>query len=440
MKVLEEGLEPTHLSVPDPKSGASANFAIRATLLNCHFKSENLTLCDRMCDFYGMQCNAPKRGSKADKAKVSIHEGSRFLPVFDSRKRKVRGLVIRKEKFYAQMRVTIASGQTRAIRVPLDATRLDDAIIEAEKKRTEKHSGEIHLPGHRPQFSKLVEEYTGSATFKGKKEGTQQNETQSFKRWIEHLGGTRIDWIEEKSLTRFRDNRAADGVTNRTINLDMVAFNNAMKYAKERGWLKTPPRVTKLKEVAAPRRQLITKAQIDSIIEHAGTASKNFKLLRFYIRFLYSSGCREQEAVKIRRADVDMVRGVVHVGSDGDTKNRQGREIQFNVSLREVLSEILEALPPDTKWLFPSPQRGKKDIHAKTLRESFYASRDAAGLGWVGFHDLRHYFASTCVMAGIDYMTIAKWLGHQDGGILVAKVYGHLNDEHQRKAAEKLNF
>ena len=30
--VLEEGLEPTLLSEPDPKSGASANFAIRASL------------------------------------------------------------------------------------------------------------------------------------------------------------------------------------------------------------------------------------------------------------------------------------------------------------------------------------------------------------------------------------------------------------------------
>jgi integrase len=440
MKVLEEGLEPTHLSVPDPKSGASANFAIRATLLNCHFKSENLTLCDRMCDFYGMQCNAPKRGSKADKAKVSIHEGSKFLAVIDSRKRKVRGLVQRNGKFYAQMRVTVPSGKSRAFRIPLVATRLDEAIKEAEKKRTEKHSGEIHLPGKRPQFSKLVEEYKESADFKGKKEGTRQNETQSLNRWIEHLGGTRIDWIEEKALTSFCDNRAADGVTNRTINLDMTAFNNAMKYAKGRGWLKTPVRVKKLYEPPAPTHKPITKAQIDSILEHAGTASKNFKLLRFYIRFLFSSGCREQEAVKIRKADVDMVRGVVHVGADGDTKNRQGREVQFNASLRQVLTEILDSLPDDTQWLFPSPQRGRKDIHAKSLRESFYASRDAAGLEGIGFHHLRHYFASTCVMAGIDYMTIAKWLGHQDGGMLVAKVYGHLNDEHQRKAAEKLNF
>ena len=32
--VLEEGLEPTLLSEPDPKSGASANFAIRALSTN----------------------------------------------------------------------------------------------------------------------------------------------------------------------------------------------------------------------------------------------------------------------------------------------------------------------------------------------------------------------------------------------------------------------
>lgn len=31
--VREEGLEPTHLSAPEPKSGASTNFAIPATLV-----------------------------------------------------------------------------------------------------------------------------------------------------------------------------------------------------------------------------------------------------------------------------------------------------------------------------------------------------------------------------------------------------------------------
>jgi len=34
-----------------------------------------------------------------------------------------------------------------------------------------------------------------------------------------------------------------------------------------------------------------------------------------------------------------------------------------------------------------------------------------------GFHDCRHHFISYAVMSGIDFMTIARWVGHKDGGI-----------------------
>ena len=95
---------------------------------------------------------------------------------------------------------------------------------------------------------------------------------------------------------------------------------------------------------------------------------------------------------------------------------------------------------PDCSWLFPSPQRGPRDEHAKSFRESLKIARKAARLDWIGFHDLRHYFCSVCVMAGIDFMTIAAWLGHKDGGILVGKVYGHLLDEHRSKAAKQVRF
>ena len=72
------------------------------------------------------------------------------------------------------------------------------------------------------------------------------------------------------------------------------------------------------------------------------------------------------------------------------------------------------------------------------LRESLNAVRAVAELPWFGFHDLRHMFASRCVMAGIDFMTVAAWLGHSDGGILVGRVYGHLCDTHKKAAAQKL--
>lgn len=142
----------------------------------------------------------------------------------------------------------------------------------------------------------------------------------------------------------------------------------------------------------------------------------------------------------MRWEDVDLNRGTVRIGSGGVAKNHDARDVDFSPELKSLLIEMSESRPPDTTWLFPSPQRGEKDIHAKRLRESLNLVRKKAGLPRFGFHDLRHFFASQCVMAGLDFMTISQWLGHSDGGILVGKVYGHLADTHKKAAAQKLTF
>jgi site-specific recombinase XerD len=53
---------------------------------------------------------------------------------------------------------------------------------------------------------------------------------------------------------------------------------------------------------------------------------------------------------------------------------------------------------------------------------------------------LRHHFISMCVMSGIDFMTIAQWVGHVDGGVLIGKVYGHLANEHRQRMAQLVQF
>ena len=95
---------------------------------------------------------------------------------------------------------------------------------------------------------------------------------------------------------------------------------------------------------------------------------------------------------------------------------------------------------PDTDWMFPSAQRGDKDLRAKSFRDTLNKVRKEAKLPTFGFHDCRHFFISMAVMSGIDYMTIARWVGHKDGGILIGKVYGHLSNEHAERQAAKLNF
>jgi len=53
-------------------------------------------------------------------------------------------------------------------------------------------------------------------------------------------------------------------------------------------------------------------------------------------------------------------------------------------------------------------------------------------------HDLRHIFASRCIEAGVDLPTLAEWLGHKDGGVLAARVYGHLCKKHSTAMAGRV--
>jgi integrase len=149
--------------------------------------------------------------------------------------------------------------------------------------------------------------------------------------------------------------------------------------------------------------------------------------------------------------------------------------VDFNPKLETHLKEMQTRRQPDSQWLFPSPQRGDQDIAAKTFLESLNLTRNAVsrvcqacGHSTAGgeparcdecsskpsqqqkellsklrrfcFHDLRHHFISYAVMSGVDYMTLARWVGHKDGGVLIGKVYGHLADQHRKAQAARMNF
>ena len=57
-----------------------------------------------------------------------------------------------------------------------------------------------------------------------------------------------------------------------------------------------------------------------------------------------------------------------------------------------------------------------------------------------GHHTMRHFFCSNAIEAGCDFKVIAGWLGHKDGGVLVAMTYGHLRSEHSAAMAKRIVF
>ena len=110
------GLEPLRISPPDPKSGASANSATPASLILS----------------YAVQSKAMKRRSSSDQTlppRATVHAQkpqpllenhfAKFMPVRDSRNRRVRGLYQRNGRYYAQLWVDCGYGKKSPRRFPL---------------------------------------------------------------------------------------------------------------------------------------------------------------------------------------------------------------------------------------------------------------------------------------------------------------------------------
>lgn len=273
-----------------------------------------------------------------------------------------------------------------------------------------------------------------------------------LKQWRKHLGDIRLEQIRKAQVNDFITKRLKAGRSPRTCNLNVIVLRNVIKRAIEDGHLPANP-IAGLKplKVTTKKRSLCSAAEIDKIAEAASETrtnekgetvpvTQNAEQFADYIRFLQFTGAREKEALNVKWADVDIDGGRVTIGADGDTKNHKGRTVDFNPKLSALMAGMRQRRAPDSEWLFPSPQRGERDIPARSFRESLNLTRTAASLPKFGFHDCRHHFISMAVMSGVDFMTIASWVGHQDGGVLIGKVYGHLANEHKKAMAEKLNF
>ena len=150
-------------------------------------------------------------------------------------------------------------------------------------------------------------------------------------------------------------------------------------------------------------------------------------------------GSRATETLRLMWSDVDWGQQQLTIGSDGLSKNHESRAVDFNDALAELLEEM-RSRSNGSAYLFPAPRMFGEDAPARSLKGALYKARELAGVDGFGYHDCCHYFISHAVMSGIDYMTIARWVGHKDGGVLIGRVYGHLNDEHAKRQAKRLKL
>ena len=143
------------------------------------------------------------------------------------------------------------------------------------------------------------------------------------------------------------------------------------------------------------------------------------------IRFLAHTGLRINEARQLRWEDVleDFILLPARI-----TKNGRPRVIPFVNGIARPLEALWRV--GDRKHILPQAE----------CKRSLQVACRRAGVPRLSHHDFRHLFATRCIQSGVDMPTVARWLGHLDGGALLARRYFHLVDEHSQRMAAKVQI
>jgi integrase/recombinase XerD len=140
----------------------------------------------------------------------------------------------------------------------------------------------------------------------------------------------------------------------------------------------------------------------------------------------YSSGLRVSEVVQLKLKDIDSDRMQIFVQN---SKGKKDRYVMLSPVLLDVLrSYIKQAKPKPVTFLFENPTAAGIAYNTRSAQKVFQVAKEKAGIKKsIGFHSLRHSFATHLLEKGIDIRYIKDLLGHFD--IRTTERYLHVKKE-----------
>ena len=251
------------------------------------------------------------------------------------------------------------------------------------------------------------------------------------------LGGRAINKSQPHHCEEW-DAWRSPGVSAQTRNHELSTLKSVFNYAIDHGLvLNNPASTLKRSRIIQHEKLIPTREQFHEIIrvirESDGRPDSQAKAKNGadFVEVLAYSGCRKKEASSILWRDVDFGKNQFLVtGGVTGTKNQRHRTVPMISQMRELLERIKpEDASPNDRIVPIDSAKKALETACRRLNYPRYTH-----------HSFRHLFATQSIENGVDIPTVAKWMGHVDGGALLMKTYGHLRDEHSREMAGKVSF
>jgi integrase len=157
--------------------------------------------------------------------------------------------------------------------------------------------------------------------------------------------------------------------------------------------------------------------------------------------FMMMSGARLGEMSLVTWKKVQWERKQVHL--PGYKTETSDRHIPLFPPLEVFLKGLIERRKKVARYrkdknTFLEPN--DSIFRIRECQKTIDAACASTGVERITHHDFRHLFATAVIESGVDIPTLSRWLGHNDGGVLAMKTYGHLRTEHSQESAKKVVF
>ena len=146
------------------------------------------------------------------------------------------------------------------------------------------------------------------------------------------------------------------------------------------------------------------------------------------IRLLIFTGCRLNEIMSLKWAEVDFENGCLRL-SDSKTG---ARVVHLGPPALDLLANLERQL--NNPWVICGKVPG---TNRKEIQKFWQRIRKSAGIEDVRIHDLRHSFASNAVAQGMSLPMIGKLLGHTQ--VQTTARYAHLAADPVKAAANQIS-
>ena len=249
------------------------------------------------------------------------------------------------------------------------------------------------------------------------------------------LGNSRLPDLTEDAVRRYIKTRIAEGVSGRTINMELGELSRAIG----KQWSFLWPKVRKQEERKDIGRALSPEEEA-RLLKSAGKKGR-WHTAAVIIRALLLTGMRSGELTGAAWGQVDFERRVLTVGR-AKTSCGTGRQIPMNNDLFLLLSahaawftEKFGAALPE-HYLFPFGSVPNDPTRpTTTLKTAWDSIRKDSGVS-CRLHDLRHTAVTKLAEAGTPESTMLSLVGHMSRAML--ERYSHIRMAAKREAVESL--